>query len=221
MGSLLSIEPTCAPGPAGKGSVRDGGRGALVPVSKSGGGFSLVELLAVIAILVVMTALTASSLTGFFSGIGRRGAVNTVVGLLEQARVAALENGTNVHVVFWKRTFPEQDSVMVLRDRTDADTPPAGSAGANALVALAGWSKLGKGVIFRNLGMLKSGAGGNFPGEIAPLITQGADAGEKDPERFFGHFEKRFQQSFLLWSSPPSRQVASSCRRRGCHERWA
>lgn len=145
----------------------------------------MVELLAVVAILVIMTAMVASSLTGFFSSLGRRGAVNTVVSTLERARVAALENGTNVHVVFWKRTFPEQDAFMVLRDRTDSDNPPEGTGGANPLIPLTTWAKLGTGVILRDIAMLKSGGGGEFTGDISAFITQGATDDEKRPERFF------------------------------------
>lgn len=63
-----------------------------------------------------MAALLLPAIQGFSSTAGRKGAVNLVMGVLDQARVAALEQGRNVHVVMVRRESPEPDAVLVLRE---------------------------------------------------------------------------------------------------------
>jgi len=82
-------------------------------------GFSLVELLAVMAVVALMVAMLAPVIGGFGGSTARKGAVNTVMGTLEQARVAALESGRNVMVVFARPNVPERDALMVLRETED------------------------------------------------------------------------------------------------------
>lgn len=96
------------------------------------------ELLAVMAIIAVMVSLMLPSISGFSSTAGRRGAVNTLMNVMEQARVKALETGGTVHVVFWRRSFPEADSVQVVSEPTDS---------SQSYVALCKWIKLPKGVL--------------------------------------------------------------------------
>jgi prepilin-type N-terminal cleavage/methylation domain-containing protein len=78
--------------------------------------FSLVELLAVIAIIATLSALMVPAINSHSGVAGRRGAVNTIMNTLEQARVAALESGRDVYVVFWRRDFPEADAIGVFRE---------------------------------------------------------------------------------------------------------
>jgi len=88
--------------------------------------FSLVELLAVVAIISIMLAFIAPAIGNFGSTAGRKGAVNILMNTMEQARVAALESGRNVYIVFIQREFPDRDAIVVLRDpEPDA---PAGTA---------------------------------------------------------------------------------------------
>lgn len=82
-------------------------------------GFSLIELLAVMAVVVLMMSLLLPALTGFGGSTARKGAVTTVMNTLEQARVAALESGRNVMVVFARPNFPERDALVVLRETED------------------------------------------------------------------------------------------------------
>ena len=90
-------------------------------------GFSLPELLTVVAILCVLMALLVPAVSGFTSAGGRKGAVTLVMNTLEQARVSAIETGREVIVVFWKKNgitntpADEQDAMLVLR-RNDLDT---------------------------------------------------------------------------------------------------
>jgi prepilin-type N-terminal cleavage/methylation domain-containing protein len=108
------------------------------------GGFSLLELLVVVAILCILIALLAPAVSGFASTGGRKGAVTIVMNTLEQARVSAIESGREVIVVFWKRNgatgavADEQDAMLVLR-KNASDT---------AWEPLTRWIKLPRGVLF-------------------------------------------------------------------------
>ncbi|HVE16339.1 MAG TPA: prepilin-type N-terminal cleavage/methylation domain-containing protein, partial [Chthoniobacterales bacterium] len=83
---------------------------------KSGKGFSLVELLAVIAIIALMFAMLGPALGSFGHTASRKGAVSIVMNTLEQARAAALEQNCSVNVLFWRRDFPDRDAIIVVRD---------------------------------------------------------------------------------------------------------
>lgn len=106
--------------------------------------FSLLELLAVIAVIGTMMALAMPSLASFTSPAGRKGAVIVVMNALEQARVSAIESGRETVVLFWKKNgvpgFPsdEPDSLMILR-RTEA---------TSNWEPLSRWVKLPSGVLF-------------------------------------------------------------------------
>jgi prepilin-type N-terminal cleavage/methylation domain-containing protein len=101
-------------------------------------GFSLVELLSVIAIIAIMMTLVAPVISGFGGAGARKGAVATVMGTLEQARVAALESGRDVVVVFARPNFPERDALIVLRKKDD---------GSGEYEALTRWIRLPKGIL--------------------------------------------------------------------------
>ncbi len=110
-----------------------------LPSLTSHRGFSLIELLSVIAVIALMMALIAPAISGLSGTSGRRGAVNVIMNTLEQARVAALESGRDVHVLFFRNKFPEPDSMMVIRD------PESGSGDYERLTRT---TKLPKGVLF-------------------------------------------------------------------------
>jgi prepilin-type N-terminal cleavage/methylation domain-containing protein len=103
-------------------------------------GFSLLEMLVVVAVIAVMMSLLVPAIGGFSNTAGRRGAVNVVMNTLEQARVAALESGRPVHVVLYRRVGMEPDALMVVRDpEVDPSTAP--------LERLTKWIKLPKGIL--------------------------------------------------------------------------
>lgn len=108
-------------------------------------GFSLIELLSVVAIVAMLMALATPIISGFTSPAGRKGAVIVVMNALEQARVSAIESGRETIVLFWKKNgvsaFPpdEPDSLMILR-KNQADT---------AWEPLTRWVKLPNGVLFK------------------------------------------------------------------------
>jgi len=90
--------------------------------------FSLVELLAVMAIIVLMASLLAPAVKSFTSTAGRKGAVNILMNTFEQARAAALETGSNVYVVLWKRQFPDRDSLIVMKEASEWDPQMKGKS---------------------------------------------------------------------------------------------
>lgn len=107
-------------------------------------GFTLIELLAVMAVVVLMSALMLPSITGLQNSAGRRGAVTTLMNTFEQARVASLEQGRTVFVVFARPDFPDQDAVMVVRETDD---------GTGTYEQLTKWVKLPKGILLHNPGV--------------------------------------------------------------------
>lgn len=109
-------------------------------------GFSLVEMIAVIAIIMILLALLAPVIGSLSSGAGRKGAVNILMNTFEQARAAALETGSNVDVILWRRTFPEPDAVMVVREKSEFIDGAGGG-----IVPLSKWIKLPKGVLVKTI----------------------------------------------------------------------
>ena len=128
---------------AARGVAARGGEMSSFPKSRRPGrkGFSLVEVIAVIAIIVIMAGLLAPAIKGITASAGRKGAVNVLMNTFEQARAAALETGANVYVVLWKRQFPAQDSVLVVRDALEWNS------GETGLVPLTRWVQLPKGIL--------------------------------------------------------------------------
>jgi prepilin-type N-terminal cleavage/methylation domain-containing protein len=93
-------------------------------------GFTLIELMTVMAIMAVLLALTIPSMSGIMSTNGRKQAVDTVLSTIEQARIASLENGNNVYVIFAMPTDSgvTSDAMIVVGD------PPLGSTSANPIL---------------------------------------------------------------------------------------
>jgi prepilin-type N-terminal cleavage/methylation domain-containing protein len=107
-------------------------------------GFSLLELLCTIAIMSMMGGAIALAVPGFRSTYERRAAVDNVMNTLEQARVAALQAGENVHVIFArpKDGASGSDAMIVVGDS------PLGAA-TTGNIFYTKWIRLPKDVRFR------------------------------------------------------------------------
>jgi prepilin-type N-terminal cleavage/methylation domain-containing protein len=134
-------------------------------MSKENQAFSLIELLSVMAVISLMMGLLIPSLSGFASTYGRKQGVETVMNALERARVAALQSGGDVHVIFARPadSILAQDALIVVGE------PPLGSGSAKKIFYTS-WIKLPQGVHFRGaadtlaLGTLPSGiSSGSLP----------------------------------------------------------
>ncbi len=115
--------------------------------SRRGRGFTLVEVLVVVAIIAVLSSLMVPAIRGLVGVGGRRGGMNTLSSTIEQARLAAIENGTTVYVGF---PFGAADaesafsSVIVYRDKRDDETS------ASAVVPLSRWVRMPGGIFIES-----------------------------------------------------------------------
>ena len=94
------------------------------------GGFSLIEMLAVLMIASVLSVLATQSLAGIDGAGNFTDCLNTISGRIEEARVCALARNTYVYVGFFGSSTPMQMvlSVVASADGTKiyADTAPTG-----------------------------------------------------------------------------------------------
>ena len=107
--------------------------------------FTLVEMIAVTAIIIIMLGLLGPAISSMSNSAGRKSAVNMLMNTFEQARVAALESGRTVYVVFHRRIFPEPDAILVLREPDPATASPY-------YEQLTKWIPLPTGVLLHEIG---------------------------------------------------------------------
>jgi prepilin-type N-terminal cleavage/methylation domain-containing protein len=148
-------------------------------------GFSLVELLAVVAIVALIAALSFGGTSGFLSPAGRRGAVNMLLGAFEQARVAALESGQTVYVGFADLDFPVASmryaSFLIFRETSDDER----AAGLGSYFILQRWTPLPRNVAFMKVkeSLIPPAGGQSFPGLNA--VVPGSQRDETFPSLAF------------------------------------
>lgn len=113
-------------------------------------GFSLIEMLGVIAILITLATLSLPTLSALSNQAGRKGAVNLLLNTFEQARVAALTSGCTTYIGFANELLFNQAgseypyrAFVVFRERTDTDSP------GGTYVQLTRWLFLPKNISFK------------------------------------------------------------------------
>ena len=114
-------------------------------IRKSNQGFTLVELLVVMAIMLVLIGISVSAIPGIRSTYNRRSAVNRVMGAIELARVSALQSGENVYVIMAlaRDSGVSDDAIIVAGD------PPFGSP-TTGEVFYTHWIRLPPNIRFRS-----------------------------------------------------------------------
>ena len=121
------------------------------------GAFTLVEMLAVMGIMLIMLGMLLPAINGALGSKGRKGAVSILLNTFEQARVAALEQSTNVYVGFADGSIPNNGigarnegfaytRFIVFRDRID----DIDGASAPKYIPLTKWLALPKGISFKS-----------------------------------------------------------------------
>lgn len=108
-------------------------------------GFSLVELLTVLAIMAVLVFLSLPAIQGVRSTYNRRAASDIVMQAVQNARMSALQSGENVFVIFALATDGgvSPDAVIVAGDQ------PLGSA-VTGPVLYSRWIRLPSDIRFRS-----------------------------------------------------------------------
>jgi prepilin-type N-terminal cleavage/methylation domain-containing protein len=110
-------------------------------------GFTLVELLIVVALIAVLSTLIVPAVRGLVGVGGRRGGMNTLSATIDKARLAAIESGTAVYVGFpFSAADPESgfSSAIVYRDKREDET------NASSVVPLSRWVRMPAGVFIES-----------------------------------------------------------------------
>jgi type II secretory pathway pseudopilin PulG len=116
--------------------------------------FTLVEMLAVTAIITILLGLIVPAVHAITKGAGRRAAIHQLITTFDQARVAAIKSACSVYIGFADSTFPNVDmrhrSFILFRPRSKDDTPSVDTRGASNYVYLTSWKKLPEGIAIKS-----------------------------------------------------------------------
>jgi type II secretory pathway pseudopilin PulG len=129
-------------------------------------------MLIVIALVAILTTLLAPAVQGLMGTSGRRGGLNTVTAVLDQARLAAIENGTNAYVGFPTNASNPTNGfshLIVFRDARPDDTN-------QNPVAVTRWQRLPNGVFLQaGRGLPAALTARTLPARTLPLLGGSQD----------------------------------------------
>jgi len=135
---------------------------------RAGAAFTLIEMLIVIAIIAVLSALTLPALQGLLGTSGLRGGSNSLLAALDQARAAAIENGTDVYVGLPPAGFTSASdpsvafsSLIVFRGAKLDEAP-------GTIKPLSRWIRMPSGVLFQPANMILT----NLASPVSTLIPK-------------------------------------------------
>jgi len=137
--------------------------------------FTLVELLVVITLIAMLSLLIAPSLQGLLGVAGRRGGANALAGVLEQARLSAIESGASAFVGFPPSSAVSSEaavsSVIVYRATTAAEQA---TNGGKAFAPVTRWQRLPKGVYLDPASIAKAADRSHSVSGLLPVLDGNA-----------------------------------------------
>lgn len=105
--------------------------------------FTLVEMLIVIALVAVLSALLVPSMQGLFGVVGRRGGANTLAMGFEQAKLEAIKHGTAAFVGFATTINEDTFSSFIVYRALRSDEAVTNT---NLITPVSRWVRLPRGV---------------------------------------------------------------------------
>jgi len=150
--------------------------------------FTLIELLVVIGLIAILTALMVPALQGLMGTSGRRGAMNTVAAVLEQARLAAIESGVTAYVGFPVDADNKTNGFSHLIVFREAD--PNKQPSEPGPVAVTRWQRLPSGTFYE----LGSGLSSAMTSVSLPTRTLPSLGGSQDLRQISALAFNRFGQ---------------------------
>ena len=157
-------------------------------------GFTLLELMLVVALAAVLMGLVVPAIQGTLGLSGRRGGVSVTMNLVEQARLAAVENGVRTYLAFAPTTSDPGvrfNSLIVLREKKP------GELMSGSHMPMTKWIRLPQGVLYDGLSNMVSVTVTNFPRLEGASTTGPLRALQFD----------RFGRLFPRTGSPPTFRV--------------